>query len=291
MKITVFTPTFNRGHLLRRVYASLLNQTNTSFEWLIVDDGSTDNTSDVVRELMKEELLDIRFIQKENGGKHTAHNEAVKNATGDMFLCLDSDDQLMPGALSIIQEKMNLLQESDCGFVLYKCTADGKLLCNQIEERTLHSSLSQLVAKHGMSGEYAFVFVTAVLKQYMLPEYTNECFLGESVLYDRMELDGYTLCPVNEVLELCEYQAEGLSSNFNKLMKNNPAGYCLYFMQRVNVECGWKRRIVAAGKYHCFCIFAGEQKTMYSGGYSKTVMLSKPLGLLFWVYYKLVRGF
>ena len=101
-KFTVFTPTYNRAGLLTELYESLKIQTYKNFEWLIIDDGSADNTEETVKEFQKENILKINYIKKENGGKQRAYNLAVENSEGELFICLDSDDKYIPEGLEII---------------------------------------------------------------------------------------------------------------------------------------------------------------------------------------------
>lgn len=102
--LTIFTPTFNRAHTLPRLYESLLNQTDYNFEWLIVDDGSSDDTSNLI-ETFKDEKFPIRYIYQNNGGKHIASNVGLKAAKGDIFVVLDSDDWFYPNAVQVFNEK------------------------------------------------------------------------------------------------------------------------------------------------------------------------------------------
>lgn len=292
MMLTIFTPTYNRGNLLERLYQSLITQKCREFEWLIVDDGSTDNTAEIVEELIKEKKINIRYIYKENGGKHTAHNVAVANAVGELFLCVDSDDQLVSNAVETIIQSCNKLQVNDCGFIGYKQDNTGKLLSSRLpSDATIHYGLFQYSEKQNIAGEFAFIFKREIIQNYLFPVFLNERFVGECVLYDLLEMNGYTFCPLNEVIELCEYQTEGLSSNFNELMKSNPAGYCVYFMQRIDMQYSFVKRFVTAGKYNCFSIFAKTNRCLYNGKNKITVALAKPLGWGFWLYYKIARKF
>ncbi len=104
MLITIFTPTYNREQLLSRLFTSLREQSFKDFEWLIVDDGSTDNTQDVVQKFVEEGIVPIKYVFKRNGGKHRAINEGVKHAKGELFFIVDSDDMLPPDALKRVAE-------------------------------------------------------------------------------------------------------------------------------------------------------------------------------------------
>lgn len=290
--LTIFTPTYNRAHFLKRVFDSLLLQNCHDFEWLIIDDGSSDETENVVQAFLSNSSFSVRYIKKENGGKHTAHNTAVKEARGEFILCLDSDDELVPEAVNIVNNCVHNIKEDTVGVIFYKQTKDGKVLSDCIDDLPVNIvGLFELNNVYRKKGEFAFVFRTDVLKQHPFPVFKGEKFLGENVLYDILEQEGWKFLVNPEILEICEYQEEGLSSNYLKIMKNNPAGFCLYFMQRIDMQSNFKNKLIMAGKYKCFCIFAKNQKSKYKGNNQMLVTFATPIGWLFWLYYKFLRGF
>lgn len=292
MILTVFTPTYNRAHLLERVYKSLLEQTRYDFEWVIVDDGSSDNTEEVVNKMICEAKLNIQYIKKENGGKHTAHNMALHYAKGELFMCVDSDDVLETKAVEIIADSFQYLQANDCGFIAYKSDMEAQILCTEIPSNiNEHNSLCNLTAMFDVKGEFAFVFKTDIARVNLFPVIEGEKFIGECVLYDRLDMQGFTWCPIRNVLQKCEYQKDGYTSNLNKIMNKNPGGYCLYFMQRIDLQSSFLKKLIHAGKYKCFCIFSKGNRSKYIGKNKLMVFLSTPLGIIFWLYYKVYRGF
>lgn len=286
--LTIFTPTYNRADKLHRVYESLLLQSSHNFEWLVIDDGSTDSTEQVVREFIKQSAIDIRYVKKKNGGKHTAHNLALKLARGEYFFCVDSDDWLAEEA---IEEILHFVGDREARFVLaYKKDEKGKLLSSAFPEGIARSDLFKLNHEYHCIGEFSIIFRTDFARQFPFPVFEGEKFITEAVVYDQMALiDNVFL--LSKVVTVCEYQENGLSNNLNRTMKNNPAGYCLYFMQRIDLLPTLIQRIIAAGKYKCFCVFSKEKKTLYDGKHRALVMFCIPLGFVFWVYYKLMRGF
>lgn len=281
--ITVFTPAYNRANTLTRLFNSLLAQTSYDFEWIIIDDGSTDGTEDIVKYFTAP--FDIRYTKKENGGKHTAYNLALTQAHGKLFLCVDSDDILEKNAV----KKLCLNAETEIGLCAYKSDFDGKLLGDVFPSIVNAVSVFELNNKLGCRGEYTFVYPTEAARKVPFPVFPGEKFVTESVIYDK--LDKY--CPVKllpEIITICEYQPNGYSADTNKLMRENPAGYCLYFMQRIDLV-SWRQRFIFAGKYHCFAMMAGKRSNIYTGQHQATVALCRPLGLLFRLYYRIFRGF
>ena len=120
MIITVFTPTYNRAYIIKNLFNSLKNQTFQNFEWIIVDDGSTDNTEEVVKEWLNESLFfKIKYHKQKNGGKHTAINKGLELASGDVFFIIDSDDYITNDALFKINSFTNFSTIS--GYASFNC--------------------------------------------------------------------------------------------------------------------------------------------------------------------------
>lgn len=289
MMLTLFTPAYNRAATLPRLYESLLRQSCYDFEWLIVDDGSQDDTARVVGGFSGDGKFPIRYVKKENGGKHTAHNRALKEATGDWFMCVDSDDTLAPDAVRLI---LNAAQKEEgiSGIISYKTDLEGKLLSSCFPENVCRSNLYELDARYGVRGEFALAFPTEFARKFPFPEFPGERFMGESVVYDRMEQAGEMFL-LNEVTMPCEYQADGYTQQISTLMKNNPSGFCLYYMQRIDMVPTLKEKWIRAGQYHCFKWMSGNKSLKYKGSHPLLVTVSSVLGWAFLLYYKLVRGF
>lgn len=286
--LTIFTPTFNRAKKLKRVYDSLLSQSDENFEWLIIDDGSTDNTEDVVQSFLNEKRFSVRYVKQQNGGKHRAYNRALELARGDWFFCVDSDDWLADGAIGNILDFV--CNREDKLIFAYKKNEKGTLLSDEFPENVAQISLQKLNDDCHCNGEFSIIFRTDFARKFPFPVFEGENFITEAVVYDRMtSVEKVSL--LSQVLTICEYQEDGLSNNLNGVMKDNPAGYCLYFMQRIDIRKTMLQRFIAAGKYQCFCRFSGKQRSKYIGNHQAMVTLAKPLGLLFILYYKFLRGF
>lgn len=287
IKLTIFTPVYNRAHIINRLYESLKRQHSFDFEWLIIDDGSSDNVSETVGNF-KADYFPIRFLRKENGGKHTAYNTALEVAHGEYFMCVDSDDILSDNAvIDIIDFTVGL--PAKCGIVAYKTDFFGKMLCTEFPKNTGETTISELSEKFGCVGEYTYIYPTDIVKQFPFPVFEGEHFVTESVVYDRLDKI-CTIMPLPDVVTICEYQPDGYSASMNKIMKNNPIGYSLYFMQRIDFVNVFLKRVEYAGKYHAFRIFS-PIKLQYDGSHKFFVVLCCPVGWMFVLYYKLFRGF
>lgn len=285
--LTVFTPTFNRSTKLKRVYESLLSQSAENFEWLIVDDGSTDDTYMIVKGFSTNKFP-IRYYKKVNGGKHTAYNLALEYANGEFLLCVDSDDWLSENAVKIISQSLS--KEKANILMAYKMGQNGKLLSNPFPIGVNRAGILDLAHYYKCTGEFSLIFRTEYAKKYPFPVFTGERFITESVVYDRMFVSEKAFL-LPEIITVCEYQNDGLTNNFNEIMKKNPKGYCLYFMQRIDAEISIRKRISTIGKYHCFYIMSKGEKNKYNGKYKLLVHLLSPLGWIAYFYYKWVRGF
>lgn len=286
--LTVFTPTYNRGNMLPRLYRSLCDQTCKDFEWLIIDDGSQDDTASVVQSFLKEEKISIRYYKKVNGGKHTAHNLALENANGEWFFCVDSDDVLALDAVAKITKKITENTGED-GIIAYKEDLSGRLLSDVFPEGLRKTQIHRLAADYGCEGEFSLVFATDFARQFPFPVFDGERFVTECVVYDRMDRRGqFALLP--EVITVCEYQPDGYSSNLARLMKQSPSGFCLYFMQRIDLQNKLLPCIMHAGKYWCFRWICKRRELKYEGNHKMLVTLAVIPGMLLRIYYKLVRG-
>lgn len=287
--LTIFTPTYNRAAMLPRLYNSLKCQSGMDFEWLIVDDGSSDDTKSAVDGFITEAKFPIRYYWKENGGKHTAHNFALDKAQGEWFFCVDSDDILAPNGLEMIAKAVEQI-DGDKGIVAYKSDQLGNRLSDAFPDGYTYAKMNELTLIHQCKGEFSLVFPTSVAKEYPFPIFAGERFVTECVVYDRMDL----VCPMYllpQVVTICEYQTDGYSQNANAVMAKNPNGFCLYFMQRIDIVPSWVSRLVCAGKYWCFRLIAKNKDLRYRGKHRFLCALGLPVGLVFRIYYKVLRGF
>lgn len=285
MKLTIFTPTYNRCELLKRVYESIKKQCTEDIEWLIVDDGSTDDTEFYVHDLIKTAAFPIVYVKKENGGKHTAHNVAVEKAKGEWFMCLDSDDTLADNAVKSIFSILPKCTDKIATVAAYKTDISGKLLCEEFVCNNVERGIYSLLSKY--HGEYVFILRTGIIKKYPFPVFDSEKFSGECILYDRLEIDGYTLLPLDKVIQMCEYQTEGLSLGYKKLLKNNPCGFQMYHAQRIYLAENLKKRFICCVKYCAFRILGKFKAPKYKGKYTPLIFLAYPLGFLAAIYYKI----
>lgn len=231
--ITVFTPCYNRAHTIERLYHSLVLQTNKNFEWIIVDDGSTDNTEQIVNVFIKESNdFPICYFKKENGGKHTAINFGVQKANGEAFFIVDSDDWLPKNAIDrIIYYFDQIKNKKDFAGIC----GNKMLPTKEIIGKTFDGEVLDITAlerkKFNIIGDKAEVFKTEILKKFPFPVFENERFLSEGIVWNRIAFDGYKLRFFNENIYYGEYLNDGLTKNLRKMYRENPVGYLTYISQ------------------------------------------------------------
>ncbi|TCT23117.1 glycosyltransferase involved in cell wall biosynthesis [Thiobaca trueperi] len=223
---TVFTPTYNRAHTLNRAYESLKNQTFRDFEWLIIDDGSTDETQKLVASWSKEADFGIHYIFQENQGKHIAFNRGVQLARGRFFLALDSDDAAMPNALEIFAQAWDKIQSNQRGrfsAITGLCIDEqGKLIGDPYPCSPLDSDSSEIRYKYHIKGEKWGFQRTEVLKKFPFPEVYGIKFFPEGVIWSAISRE-YKTRFINEVVRVY-YREETPGS---QLTRSDPACHAL----------------------------------------------------------------
>jgi glycosyltransferase involved in cell wall biosynthesis len=250
MLITVFTPTYNRAYTLSQLYKSLVKQTNKSFEWLIVDDGSIDNTRVLVKQWKEEKKVDISYIKTPNGGKQRAINIGVKHAKGKLFFIVDSDDFLTTDAVEKIHSLWQIVEtEEVTGGLLLRKILNNKVLggafpCYQFKANSL-----EVAYKYGVKQDKAEVFATEKLKEFPFPVAKDEKFVPESYIWNRLTKK-YPLWCVDEAIYNCEYLPDGYTYNVKQNFKRNPKGFALYYKDVLGYkEVPFKDKIKALIRY------------------------------------------
>lgn len=229
--LTIFTPTFNRGPFLTRIFENLSVQEELSFEWLIVDDGSTDGTKDIVESLCSTSSFDINYFWQENSGKHIAMNKGISEASGEYFFCLDSDDLLTSDALKQIKRLIQLSSKMDVGgFVGVAKYPSGEIIGKPPASNLISDSI-EIRDKYKIRGEPE-VYKSLLLKNYQFPKFGNEKFLTEAYLFDVISVK-YKLLYTNKILMIKDFQEDGLTSKEPMLRISNPIGTISYYRQRV----------------------------------------------------------
>lgn len=262
--VTVFTPTYNRATYLLKVFESLLQQTFKDFEWVIVDDGSIDDTSVIIDnlQLTNDKFFPIRYFYQENGGKHRAINRGVKEAKGELFLILDSDDMLPPNSLERIDFYYQQIKDDNsfggvCGYMAHH---NGTVIGKGCDIDVLDTNSIDLRYKYYVEGDMLEVFRTSVLKEIPFPEISNEKFVPEALVWNRIARK-YKLRVFHEVVYFRDYLEGGLTDKIVKIRMNSPIASMMTYAEMTEFNIPFFAKVKAAINYwrFRFCSDAKEK--------------------------------
>lgn len=259
MTVTVLTPTFNRGGRLQSLWNSLQKQTVKDFEWLVVDDGSTDGTKDLITQLQEKSDFPIRYIYKSNGGKHTALNVGIQTICSELTFIVDSDDCVTDDAVESILKihKKYRSQNNICGYAFLRAFPDGKVNGKKFDvNEKIGSYIDVRVNGDDTGADKAEVFKTHCLKEFPFPEYPNEKFLGEDLVWVRMARK-YEMVHINKAIYVGNYLEDGLTNNRRKHNIASPIG-CMHRAEEfMESDLKTRYRIKGGLQYIVYGRFAG----------------------------------
>lgn len=284
-ELTIFTPTYNRKYILPQLYKSLCEQSCKDFVWLVIDDGSTDCTEEMVQSWMKEKQIEIKYYYQENRGKAYAHNRGVELCDTELFVCVDSDDYL--SSPDVVKDNLDYWRDNItlassptiCGMVSYRKMLNSPQ--GRFPDGLQMATLSEL-NDSGYRGETTLVFKTDVLKHYFFPEIEGEKFMTEAFLYDQLD-EKYKLLVFPYYSQDCMYQPDGLTRNIWDVLFRNPKGYRMYYNQCIKLNKGNKQRNMRM--YIACSLIAKDGKLFASSNDRLYLLLTLPLGI--YQYYKL----
>ena len=284
--LTVFTPTYNRRKLLTRCYESLKKQTSNNFEWLIIDDGSTDDTKEFVEKWIKENnKFSIRYIYQENQGMHGAHNTAYDNMTTELNTCIDSDDYMPRDAVEkICNFWIKNGSDKYSGFIGLDAFEDGQVIGSRMPEEYISSTLFELYKKKGVTGDKKLIYRTELTKKYPYPVFEGEKYVGLAYKYYKLD-EEYELLLMNEVVCIVEYQAEGSSMNMLRQYIKNPKGFAFYRIENMKNPMGsfiykFKENI----HYISSSLISKNLKFIKESPCKVMTILATPIGLILYLY-------
>ncbi|MGC8691198.1 MAG: glycosyltransferase family 2 protein [Caldisericum sp.] len=290
---TVITPTFNRGGLLRRIYEALNAQTFNDFEWIIIDDGSTDDTKKIVEEFKQGNIL-VKYLFQTNKGKHMAINRGVERAKGFLIVIIDSDDYLLPEALSSIRETWLGIPESErqnfagvAGLCVFQ---DGSVVGSAFPRDILDSNPVEIRTLFNVKGDKFEVFRNDILKFYKFPEEVGS-FVTEALVWNRIA-KAYKVRYVNKVWKVVEYRKDGLSNKSVLIRARNPNAACLYYKEFLEIRDLY---VPLSHKFRAmvnYCRFSFHRKMIrfYSSFSKLQFIIAIPLGFAMYLY-DLIRIF
>lgn len=282
-QITVFTPSYNRADLLPRGYASLKRQTCKDFVWLIVDDGSVDDTRTLVESWQKTETeFEIRYVYKENGGLHTGYNTAIAHLDTELAVCVDSDDYLTDTAIEQVLSFWNA-HGSDrlAGVIALDGTEDGMTIGDPLPDRKQLNLIDLLVGKYPIQNGDRKLFVRSDLYKSVAPQMT---FPGEKNFnphYMHLQISmHYDFLILNQVLCIVEYQPGGMTNSIFRQYRNSPRSFAqtrrLYL---TFPNTGFAFRFKQCIHYVSSCILGKERHFIRTSPAKALTVLAIPFGL------------
>ena len=287
IKLTVFTPTYNRINLLERCYKSLLSQNNKNFIWLIIDDGSTDNTEVVVSEWIKEQKIIIKYFKQKNGGMYSAHNAAYKIITTELNMCIDSDDYLADNAIDKILRFWNENKsENIAGIIALNISEENEIIGSEFPDNIKSEKLYYLYNKYGMKGDKKLIYRTDIIKKFKYPVNLNERYIPSTYIYYQIDKN-YNLAILREAVCVVCYQENGMSKSERKRLVQCPKNSALYFNLCLSFNNMFSSNLEICAKYLVFS-YLGKNCNIIKNSNNKIVtFLSLPIAIVsYFIFYK-----
>ena len=269
--ITILTPTFNRAYLLPRLFESLTHQTDFDFEWLVMDDGSTDGTSDLFAgKTFLSAPFPIRYYQQENGGKHRALNAGVKQAKGDFIFIADSDDWLLPQSVAIVGQHTSAIADDNtfAGVAGLDIFDDERIVGTGLPQDIIDCNAMDIRYRYHVDGDLKEVFKTTVLQEFPFPEIQDEKFCPEQLVWFRIA-QKYKLRYFNTPIYVAEYQPNGITASIIRVRMLAPQATCMMYAEMLAYKIPFKEKIKAAINFWRFKVCAPSRVmiTTLKGGW------------------------
>lgn len=246
--VTIFTPTYNRAYIIGKLYQSLCQQTNKDFEWLIIDDGSTDDTEKLISKWQQEKIIPIFYYKQSNGGKHRAINRGVKEAHGRLFFIVDSDDYLTDDAIEQLISQYNTIKDNQefAGVSGFRAFPNGKRIGRgNFNSDILDCTHLERAYKYKLRGDFAEAYKTEILAGFPFPNYPNEKFCAESLVWNRIGCK-YKIRYFNKDIYVCDYLPDGLTRASVRNRRNSPTYATLIYKELMEMEVPIKIKIKSA---------------------------------------------
>lgn len=283
--ITVFTPTFNRAYCLNKCYESLARQTSKDFLWLIIDDGSTDNTKELVNSWIKENKISIRYHYQENQGMHGAHNTAYELIDTELNVCIDSDDYMPDDAVEkIVSFWKKYGSDKVAGIAALDSFTNGEVIGTYLPSDVKTSTHYNLYYKYGVKGDKKLVYRSELTRQYPYPLFQGEKYVNLAYKYSMLD-KSYEMLLMNEVVCCVEYLSDGSSKNMLKQYRRNPKGFAFSRIETMKlpfVSTSFKFR--QAVHLVSSSMIIGSWRFIKETPCKLLTLLALPFGMLMYVY-------
>lgn len=290
IRLTIFTPAYNRAHTLERTYQSLCRQNNKDFIWLIIDDGSTDNTSELVENWKQNNNgFEIKYIYKQNGGMHTAHNTAYENIETELNVCIDSDDALAEDAVNIILDAWDSCASKEELAGIIGLDADlntGRVIGTKFPDKMKFTTLHGFYDAGGR-GDKKLVYRTDIMKSLPpYPVFAGERYVSLGYKYQLCD-EKYLLYAINKVLCDVEYQLDGSSNNMLRQYLTNPKGFAFIRKENMKHIHSLKRNFIDCIHYVSSSILSQNKHFIAESPKKGLTVIAIPFGIILTFYIKL----
>lgn len=272
--IAVLTPTYNRKKQLYQLYISLCAQNKKDFVWYIIDDGSSDDTESLIKDLNSENKIEIQYLKKNNGGKHTAINYGMKHVKEALTFIVDSDDSLLSDAISTICEDYRTIKDNDsiAGLSYLRMNNNGKVLGKLYSKNELIDTYINERVNRNIYGDKCEIYKTNILKKFPFPVYAGEKFISEAIVWCRISRK-YMLKFYNKCFYICEYLEDGYTLNIKRFIEKNPIGALTFYNEMTQKPIKFFKRLKYGIAYVAFSFFAKRNvKEIFGNAFAKTII-------------------
>ncbi|MBR5618774.1 MAG: glycosyltransferase family 2 protein [Clostridia bacterium] len=285
--LTVFTPTYNRAYILPQCYRSMCRQTCKDFIWLVVDDGSTDGTRELVESWMRADNgFELRYVYQENQGMHGAHNLAYENIDTELNTCIDSDDYMPDDAVEKITRFWQTCERDGTvgGFLALDTDKDGNVIGTRLPENVPRATSYEVYYKYGVTGDKKFILRSDLTRLYPYPVFEGEKYVNLATKYSLLDRD-YTLLLLNEPVCIVEYMPDGSSLNMIRQYFRNPRGFA--YSRKLCMQlpyADFKFRFVQAMHYVSSCLILRDRRWLADSPRKALTLLAAPAGILWYLH-------
>ncbi len=287
--LTVFTPTYNRAYILPQCYEAMKRQTCKDFIWLIIDDGSTDNTRELAEKWLKQDNgFELRYLYQANKGMHGAHNLAYENIDTEINTCIDSDDYMPDDAVEKIVNFWQTCERDDkiCGFLALDAYTNGEIIGGKIREDVKRATSYEYYCKFGVKGDKKFILRTDLTRDNSYPIFEGEKYVNLATKYSLLDIN-YQLLNMNEVVCIVEYLQDGSSRNMFRQYFKNPQGFAYSRKLCMNLpDVSFKFRFNQAMHYVSSSIILKNRAWLKESPRKLITLLAAPFGLMLYIYIK-----
>ena len=286
MKLTVFTPTYNRGFVIEKAYKSLQQQTCHDFEWLVVDNGSTDNTKELFDEWsIKEKRFKIRYIKERQIGLPRALNCGLNNTKADYFITLDSDDKFMPEAVEKMLARIEDIDDDDeiVGVGIARCFPNGEYMKGVppiVNDDGFVDATNLERCEYNLDADMVEAYKVKIFKQYPYKVWETEAYAPLEISLNEMALAGYKVRWYAERLYECDYGADGITRNKMALIKNNPMGFAMLYNYKLKYGYNIKKSYHAACQHIALSIVGKNPSYILKSNARLMTFFALPVGLV-----------